>query len=60
MPPLSFGCPFCIIGSPVGELSPQVTEGYFREAHHIKQKIPQKNPSTVCDGSPPLKGRLFQ
>ena len=39
-------------GVPCAELAPQVTEGYFCEASHNKQKIPQKNPSTVCDGSP--------
>ena len=33
-------------GVPCAELSPQVTEGYFRKTSHIKQKIPQ-NPSTV-------------
>ena len=37
--------PFAI-GSPLGELAPQVTEGYFRKTSHIKQKISQ-NPSTV-------------
>ena len=51
------GFPLCI-GSPLGELAPQVTEGYFRENLHTKQKTLRKNPSTAYGGSPPLKGRL--
>ena len=47
------------LGSPLGELSPQVTEGYFREASHNKQKIPQKNPSTSYAGPPPLSGEAL-
>ena len=46
------------IGSPLGELSPQVTEGYFRVNSHITQKIPQ-NPSTSFAGPPPLSGEAF-
>ena len=42
-----------------GELAPQVTEGYFREASHNKQKIPQKNPSTSYAGPPPLSGEAL-
>ena len=45
-------------GVPCAELSPQVTEGYFRVTLHIMQKIPQ-NPSTSYAGPPPLKGRLI-
>ena len=45
-------------GSPLGELSPQATEGYFRKASHIKQKIPQ-NPSTVCDKPSPKEKAHF-
>ena len=39
-------------GVPCAELAPQVTEGYFRETSHNKQKIPQKNPSTSYAGPP--------
>ena len=46
-------------GVPCAELSPQVTEGYFRVTSHITQKIPHKNPSTSFAGSPSLKGRLI-
>ena len=46
-------------GVPCAELSPQVTEGYFREASHNKQKIPQKNPSTSYAGPPPLSGEAL-
>ena len=35
------GFPLCI-GSPLGELAPQVTEGYFRKLFYVKQKIPQE------------------
>ena len=60
-------CKFVLLGSPLGhpkgvpcaELSPQVTEGYFREASHNKQKIPQKNPSTSYAGPPPLSGEAY-
>ena len=44
---------------PCAELAPQVTEGCFRKASHIKQKIPHKNPSTSFAGSPPLSGEAF-
>ena len=36
-----------------------MTEGCFRKASHIKQKIPHKNPSTSFAGSPPLSGEAF-
>ena len=52
------GFPLCI-GSPLGELSPQVTEGCFRKISHIKQKIPQE-PLHQLRWSPSLfKGGFF-
>ncbi len=50
------------IGSPLGELSPQVTltEGCFRVTSHITQKIPHKNPSTSFAGFPsPFRGGIY-
>ena len=51
--------PLGFLGSPLGELAPQVTEGCFRDTSHIKQKISHRNPSTVCDGSPPFSREAF-
>ena len=46
------------LGSPLGELSPQVTEGYFRETSHNKQKIPQE-PLHQLRWSPSPKGEAL-
>ena len=59
--------PSFILGSPLGhpqgvpcaELSPQVTEGYFRKTSHIKQKIPQRTPPPASLVPLPFQGRLF-
>ena len=59
--------PSFILGSPLGhpqgvpcaELSPQVTEGYFRETYHIKQKIPQGTPPPSATVPLPFQGRLL-
>ena len=29
--PFEYMAPLCYLGSPLGELAPQVTEGYFRK-----------------------------
>ncbi len=42
-----------------GELSPQVTEGYFRKTSHNRQKIPHKNPSTAYRRFPSPKGEAL-
>ena len=60
-------CKFAFLGSPLGhpkgvpcaELSPQVTEGYFRKTSHIKQKIPQRTPPPASLIPLPFQGRLF-
>ncbi len=44
----------CIIGSPLGELAPQVTEGLSRKIFTSSKRLHERIPPTSFAGSPPF------